>query len=109
MISKPDFIKTETSEISHIWSSWTQRYKGEKAEKKEPSLPRTWKKNQDDQRDPYRRDITEYTPDWKDQMALLDEMLMRAKVQFINGDLTGATETYRAVEAEVSGKRKRNA
>ena len=58
------------------------------------------KRIKDDQRDPYRRDITEYTPDWKDQMALLDEMLMRAKVQFINGDLTGATETYRAVEAK---------
>ena len=27
---------------------------------------------------------------------------MRAKVQFINGDLTGATETYRAVETRYS-------
>ena len=27
---------------------------------------------------------------------------MRAKVQFINGDLTGATETYRAIETRYS-------
>ena len=27
---------------------------------------------------------------------------MRAKVQFINGDLTGATETYRVVETRYS-------
>ena len=52
----------------------------------------------DDQRDPYRRDITEYTPDWKDRQIDLEDYLMRAKVQFINGDLTGATETYRAID-----------
>ena len=73
--------------------------RGEKAEKKELELAEDMEKRiKDDQRDPYRRDITEYTLDWKEQMALLDEMLMRAKVQFINGDLT--TETYRAVEAK---------
>ena len=78
--------------------------RGEKAEKKELELAEDMEKRiKDDQRDPYRRDITEYTPDWKEQMALLDEMLMRAKVQFINGDLTGATETYRAVEAKFPG------
>ena len=27
---------------------------------------------------------------------------MRAKVQFINGDLTGATETYRTIETRFS-------
>ena len=27
---------------------------------------------------------------------------MRAKVQFINGDLTGVTETYRAIETRYS-------
>ena len=56
----------------------------------------------DDQRDPYRRDITEYTPDWKDRRIELEDYLMRAKVQFINGDLTGATETYRAIETRFS-------
>ena len=56
----------------------------------------------DDQRDPYRRDITEYTPDWKDRQVELEDMLMRAKVQFINGDLTGATETYRTIETKYS-------
>ena len=45
------------------------------------------KKIKDDKLDPYRRDITEYTPDWKESQAQLQDMLMRAKVQFINGDL----------------------
>ena len=39
---------------------------------------------------------------WKDQRAVLQELLMRAKVQFINGDLTGATETYRNIETRFS-------
>jgi general secretion pathway protein D len=60
------------------------------------------KKIKDDKLDPYRRDITEYTPDWKESQAQLQDMLMRAKVQFINGDLTGATETYRTVETKYS-------
>ena len=69
--------------------------------KRNSSLPRTWKKESK----MISEILTEETqpnipPDWKDQMALLDEMLMCAKVQFINGDLTGATETYRAVEAK---------
>ena len=59
-----------------------------------------WQRIRDDQRDPYRRDITEYTPDWKDRLVQLEDMLMRAKVQFINGDLTGATETYRTIETK---------
>ena len=33
---------------------------------------------------------------------MLKELLMRAKVQFINGDLTGATETYRNIETRYS-------
>ena len=62
-----------------------------------------WRKRiRSDQRDPYRRDITEYTPDWKDRQTELEDYLMRAKVQFINGDLTGATETYRAIETRFS-------
>jgi len=55
-----------------------------------------------DQSDPFKRDITEFTPEWKEQQEQLKELLMRAKVQFINGDLTGATETYRAVETRFS-------
>jgi len=55
-----------------------------------------------DQSDPFKRDITEFTPDWKNQQEQLKELLMRAKVQFINGDLTGATETYRVVETRYS-------
>ena len=56
----------------------------------------------DDWGDSYRRDITEYTPEWKDKRSQLSEYLMRAKVQFINGDLTGATETYRTIETRFS-------
>ena len=55
-----------------------------------------------DKANPYKRDISEFTPDWKDRKELLDELLMRAKVQFINGDLTGATETYRNIETRFS-------
>ena len=55
-----------------------------------------------DQRDPYARDITEFTPEWKDQRIILEDLLMRAKVQYINGDLTGATETYRTIETRFS-------
>ncbi len=55
-----------------------------------------------DKRDPFKRDISEFTPDWKEQQEQLRELLMRAKVQFINGDLTGATETYRAIETRYS-------
>jgi general secretion pathway protein D len=77
--------------------------RGEKAVEKE--LDRADKmanRIREDQRDPYRRDITEYTPDWKDRKIELEDYLMRAKVQFINGDLTGATETYRAIETRFS-------
>lgn len=75
--------------------------KGEKGEKKELELADEMAQRiRDDQRDPYRRDITEYTPDWKDRLVQLEDMLMRAKVQFINGDLTGATETYRTIETK---------
>ena len=55
-----------------------------------------------DQRDPFKRDISEFTPEWKEQQEQLRELLMRAKVQFINGDLTGATETYRVIETRFS-------
>ena len=55
-----------------------------------------------DKANPYRRDITEFTSDWKDSRLELQELLMRAKVQFINGDLTGATETYRTIETQYS-------
>ena len=55
-----------------------------------------------DKANPYRRDITEFTADWKDTREALNELLMRAKVQFINGDLTGATETYRTIETQFS-------
>ena len=34
-----------------------------------------------DKANPYRRDITEFSPDWKDQQENLNELLMRAKVQ----------------------------
>jgi len=77
--------------------------KGEKAISKELGLAEKMEKRiRDDQSDPYRRDITEYSPEWKDQRVQLEEYLMRAKVQFINGDLTGATETYRAIETRFS-------
>ena len=77
--------------------------RGEKAEEKELGLAEEMRKKiEDDQSDPFRRDITEYTPDWKEQQSVLQEMLMRAKVQFINGDLTGATETYRTIETKYS-------
>jgi general secretion pathway protein D len=56
----------------------------------------------EDKANPYMRDITEFTPDWKDTRLALQEYLMRAKVQFINGDLTGATETYRTIETKYS-------
>jgi general secretion pathway protein D len=55
-----------------------------------------------DMMDPFKRDITEFTPEWKEQQEQLKELLMRAKVQFINGDLTGATETYRVIETRYS-------
>ena len=59
-------------------------------------------KLEDDMKDPFQRDITEYTADWKEQQAQLQELLMRAKVQFVNGDLTGAIETYRVIETRYS-------
>jgi len=55
-----------------------------------------------DKANPYRRDITEFSPDFNTARAELNELLMRAKVQFINGDLTGATETYRTIETRFS-------
>ena len=55
-----------------------------------------------DKANPYKRDISEFTPDWKDRKELLEELLMSAKVQFINGDLTGATETYENIETRFS-------
>jgi len=55
-----------------------------------------------DRQNPFKRDISEFTPDWKEKQQQLKELLMRAKVQFINGDLTGATETYRAIETRYS-------
>ena len=55
-----------------------------------------------DKANPYRRDISEFSPEWKDDRENLNELLMRAKVQFINGDLTGATETYRTIETRFS-------
>jgi general secretion pathway protein D len=77
--------------------------RGENAVDKELGLAEKMEnKIRDDQRDPYKRDITEYTPDWRDTRIQLNDYLMRAKVQFINGDLTGATETYRAIETRFS-------
>ena len=55
-----------------------------------------------DKSDPFKRDISEFTPKWKEDQEKLKELLMRAKVQFINGDLTGATETYRVIETRYS-------
>ncbi|MDE0578133.1 MAG: hypothetical protein OSB39_14385, partial [Opitutales bacterium] len=57
---------------------------------------------EDDMKNPYRRHISEFSPDREDQLADLRELLMRAKVQFINNDLTGAQETYRLIEARYS-------
>ena len=73
--------------------------RGPKAADKELSLAdKLSKKIELDKRNPYRRDISEFTPNWKDDQEQLKELLMRAKVQFVNNDLTGATETYRAIE-----------
>ena len=52
---------------------------------------------------PYERHISEFSPQWEDSRADLEGFLMRAKVQFINNDLTGAEETYRLIEARYSG------
>ena len=57
---------------------------------------------EDDMQNPYRRHISEFSPNREDQLADLGELLMRAKVQFINNDLTGAQETYRLIEARYS-------
>ena len=38
----------------------------------------------------------------KIKMLYFADLLMRAKVQFINGDLTGATESYRTIETRFS-------
>ena len=80
-----------------------KKTEGEKAVNKELGLAdKLTKKIEMDKRNPYKRDITEFTPDWKDDQAVLDELLMRAKVQFVNRDLVGATETYRAIETRFS-------
>lgn len=47
--------------------------------------------------DPYERDISEYSPNWKVDQDSIKEFYMRAKVQFINGDLTGAAKTYQNI------------
>jgi general secretion pathway protein D len=57
---------------------------------------------EDDMKNPYRRHISEFSPEREDQLADLGKLLMRAKVQFINNDLTGAQETYRLIEARYS-------
>jgi len=57
---------------------------------------------ENDMEDPYERHISEFSPDREDQLADLNKLLMRAKVQFINNDLTGAQETYRLIEARYS-------
>ena len=56
-----------------------------------------------DMKSPYERHISEFSPQWEDSRADLEGFLMRAKVQFINNDLTGAEETYRLIEARYSG------
>ncbi|MEK9772950.1 MAG: hypothetical protein VW576_05240 [Opitutae bacterium] len=76
---------------------------GEDAVKEELGLAeKELAKIQKDKSNPFKRDITEFTPEWKQQQEQLRELLMRAKVQFINGDLTGATETYRVIETRYS-------
>ena len=69
------------------------------AEKELKEADKLAKKIELDKRNPYRSDITEFTPTWKDDQAELRELLMRAKVQFVNNDLVGATETHRARES----------
>lgn len=76
---------------------------GEDAVERELGLADTAdQKIRTDMSDPFKRDITEFTPEWKNQQDQMKELLMRAKVQFINGDLTGATETYRVIETRYS-------
>jgi len=76
---------------------------GEDAVERELGLADTAnQKIRNDMSDPFKRDITEFTPEWKNQQDQMRELLMRAKVQFINGDLTGATETYRVIETRYS-------
>ena len=76
---------------------------GEEAVEEELALAdKELQKIRKDKSDPFKRDITEFTPEWKEQQEQLKELLMRAKVQFINGDLTGATETYRVIETRYS-------
>ncbi len=76
---------------------------GEEAVNEELELAKdALKKIKKDQKDPFQRDISEFSADWKKDQDKLQELLMRAKVQFINGDLTGATETYRVVETRYS-------
>ena len=77
--------------------------RGNRAAEKELNLAdKLSEKIEADKRDPFRRDISEYTPQWKDDQENLEDLLMRAKVQFINNDLMGATETYRAIETRFS-------
>ena len=77
--------------------------RGNRAAEKELDLAdKLSEKIEADKRDPYRRDITEFSPQWKDDNENLEELLMRAKVQFVNNDLMGATETYRAIETRFS-------
>ena len=62
--------------------------RGEKAEKKELELAEDMEKRiKDDQRDPYRRDITEYTMGRANGTS--ERNVDAAKVQFINGDRRG--------------------
>jgi general secretion pathway protein D len=57
---------------------------------------------EEDMKNPYERHISEFSPLWEDSREDLEGLLMRAKVQFINNDLTGAEETYRLIEARYS-------
>ena len=76
---------------------------GENALEKELGLADAIDKKIDsDKSDPFKRDISEFSPSWKQDQEKLQDLLMRAKVQFINGDLTSATETYRVVETRYS-------
>ncbi len=80
-----------------------EKTKGEEAVKEElDRAEQELKKIRNDKSDPFKRDISEFTPKWKEDQEKLKELLMRAKVQFINGDLTGATESYRVIETRYS-------
>ena len=49
--------------------------------------------------DPFARDIEEISPEYVAQNVIIDDLLVRGRAQYLNGDYDGASATFKEVEA----------